>query len=479
MAIQPFTPPQFGAQQQEQQPQAKRQRGTGFTNIGKMLGANIGAGQQMGQKIGQVVGSQAGKVKEGVEKSAQQFRTGYEEAKKEGLGTIGQVGSLVGQVGEGGKIGSGISGMSEEEAKKLGEQFANVKYAGPTQIGGQIGTRASALKGLAQGALTGQRNVLGSTLGRIGPYSRGQSILDTTLLGQDIAGQQAIRAANLEAARTAAMAQQEEQVAQNLAKQAQGLLGTGQPRSSSLKSEIEGKMLEAEGKISESAKKQAQDYYSDAQRLQKLMTDINDKKFDPSKITEKDIELINRMEDFGINTEMYIDPRERFAELSKNVLADIAAKGNVTYAGQSKISKDQESALKNISLMQKKEAPKSEEFKTNLFKDTEGEVADQLLKAEQEKQILELGQPFIKEHAANRLSGKSWFTNIEDLNKYIKDLEGYVASNQYPGFTEQYKNMLPLLTGMQKRWSDTLEKEKSEQKKTTVKDYLKSLYGIK
>jgi hypothetical protein len=371
MAIQPFTPPQFSAQQQEQQPQAKRQRGTGFTNIGRMLGANIGAGQQMGQRLGEVVGSQAGKVKEGVEKSAQQFRTGYEEAKKEGLGTIGRVGGLIGQVGDEGKVqsgevGTGISGMSEEEAKKLGEQFANVKYAGPTQIGGQIGSRASALKGLAQGALTGQRNVLGSALGRTGPYSRGQSILDTALLGQDIAGQQAIRAANLEAARTAAMAQQQEQVAQNLAQQAQGLLGTGQPKSSSLKSQIEGKMLEAESGISEAAKKQAEQYYEEGSEFTKLLNKIasstTEEPLEYSELTEKQKELLE-----GGYGKLGLGNIEQMSGLTsdeKKSVLNTLTQGFARQPNVSRFEQGQREALRNLQLLGGKteEAKKTKEI---------------------------------------------------------------------------------------------------------------------
>ena len=394
MAIQPFTPPQFGAQQQNQQPQTKRQRGTGFTNISRMLDANVGAGQQMGQKIGQTIGTQAGKVKEDVARGVQQFRTGYEEAKEKGLQQIGQVGSLASQIGEGGKVGAGLSGLSEDEAKRMAKEFSDVKYGGPMELGGQFGARTGALKGLAQSVTGGQRGLIGQTLAKAGPYSRGQSILDASLLGQSQAGQEALRSASAEAMKVASQAQQEGQAAQNLAKSTQGLLGTGQEKTGSLKSDVSKKLSEASGKLQEFGKEEGEKYKDQASKTNELLNQLASGQINKlSQLTEDQKSILDTLPEYGVSELKNLKGQSK--DQLRSILKDMYGSFNLA-EGASKFTKEQESALKNLALL-----GKDEQLVKNMPK--------------------QMGEAYSKETMDKVQAGIN--TNKENLKTSITDLE--------------------------------------------------------
>lgn len=373
MAIQPFNQPQFGMQQQQQgqQPQTKRQRGTGFTNIGRMLGANVGAGQQMAQQVGKNIGAQAGQVQQGALKSQQAFKTGFEAAKEKGLEDISKVSGLAGQVGEAGQVGTNLSGMSEEEAKKLGQKFAETQYTGPMGLEGQVGQRAQSLKGLGQQALTGQRELIGSTLARRGPYTRGQSLLDVSLVGQDKAAQEALRASALEAMRTGAQAQQQEAAAKSLAEGAQALIG-GDKKTGSLKAEVESQLTKSQENLKEAATKQAEEFIQEGKKFSDALTNL---KNNPNDLSKDDIELLKKAEEFGVDLSTQVDSRH--ADLLKQTLGDISTTGNFTRAGGLYYTPEQQNALRNIQLFgqEKLNVP---EFNKNLFASTAEESAKRI-----------------------------------------------------------------------------------------------------
>lgn len=82
----------------------KKQKGTGFTNISRILKANVGAGERMGAQIGAGIGSRAKSLQEQTQAGAQQFRGQYGSARGKALEDIGKVGNIVGQVDESGYV---------------------------------------------------------------------------------------------------------------------------------------------------------------------------------------------------------------------------------------------------------------------------------------------------------------------------------------------------------------------------------------
>lgn len=71
--------PQQQGVQQQQSPVQRKQQGTGFTNVGQVVGANVGQGQKMGQQIAQnyatQVGSSLGQMNEQMQKQQQDVQS--------------------------------------------------------------------------------------------------------------------------------------------------------------------------------------------------------------------------------------------------------------------------------------------------------------------------------------------------------------------------------------------------------------------
>jgi hypothetical protein len=489
------------SQQDAELPVGRRQKGTGFTNIGRILGANIGAGEQMGQQVGRSLGLQAGQVRAGAERSAQQFRTQAEEARAKALQDISGVGQYLGAPV------TSVSELTEEQAKTAGEKLRGAKYAGPTQMTGaeSLGKKAGTLGQAAiygYGGPGGQRQLLRQSVAAPGTYTAGQSVLDQILLGQSAAGQKAVRGGAQEALGT---------------KQAVGgLLGTTAQTAKDISSEV-GKekervskgALEELSNIQETGEEQAQQFYSDAARLQELMLKAGQKDFegkpmlDPSSLTPEDLDLINRAGEFGVPvSDIFVDPRERYADLSKNILATIAGQGKTAYTGGVKLDASQLSALKNLGLITGQEPTYKESIDTNIFP-SERSAAGGAISALTDAQEKAFNELKLREainlnyYGSNRpedasISDAEYQRIISDPRKnvnIIPQLKNYdwlkeqieagnknialpLGNNRY--FTTGDLSLLrPSLAISEKN----LQQEKLAQTSTTLGDYLKRLYG--
>jgi hypothetical protein len=369
---------QFNQQQQaqdkeEMQPIGKRQRGTGFTNIGKILGANVGAGERIGGQVGKGIGSQAGQLKMGTTEAQRKFQQSREEAAGKAKEAIGQVGQYLNN-------DQGLSGLTEEQAKEAAKKFKEGTYAGPSGIQdqAQLQARSQALGGLAGTAMsgaTGERGLLRSMVAGPGMYTRGQSLLDTALLGQSEAGKRAIRSAAQQAstaARTtdAAIAGAKEQAAAT------------QKSLEKEKADVAKKTAEKLEGVEKEGGESAEQFANDINRFNTLMqaTKSIDAEGNPVykdevgnviEITDKDRELISNPEQFGLNTsDIMIDPN---SELSRSVLDQIAGLGSFTYAsGMRRYTPQQEAIAKNLALLKGETPEEYNPFETDIFK-TSGE----------------------------------------------------------------------------------------------------------
>jgi|688.fasta_scaffold00313_45 hypothetical protein len=333
-------------------PEGRRQRGTGFTNIGRILGANIGAGQQMGQQVGQALGLQAGQVRAGAERSAQQFRTQAEEARSKALQDISGVGQFLGATPA--SVPQGLAGLSEEQAKTAGEKLRGAKYAGPSKMMGAEGLqkKAGTLGEAAiygYGGPGGQRQLLRQAVAAPGTYTSGQSILDQILLGQSAAGQRAVRGGAQEALGT---------------KQAiGGLLGTTAQRAKDIESEV-GKEKERVGKgaleylsgIQEQATKQGEQFASETRRANELLADPTQfgmkmdpnlgRVYDPIK-AEEDKRIMTTLGQRGLGTGVLVDPSQ--SDYLTTVLQGLAT--GETNINAPYYQGPQQEAARNLALM--------------------------------------------------------------------------------------------------------------------------------
>jgi hypothetical protein len=294
---------------QANQPFQPRQKGTGFTNIKRVLGANVGAGQQLAGRIGAGITGQANRVRENLAKQKEQFQTGFQQSRQESLANIGSATQLTKQPGESNEQYEARMSSQTPDYSQIGQNLRSAEYTGPTgfqnpnlllnqaQTAGRLGTFSRS--GLGQGILARQYGA-----GR-GNYTSGQNILDQMFLSQDPNAQRTIQQARqnivglTEGVQGAAAAAAETAEATRL--------GVEQSKVQALQ-DIQNSLGSVVGRGSESARQ----FYSDRDRFNQLMTatkstDSNGNPVykDPSgneiTLTDRDYQLIDNPSQFGLD----------------------------------------------------------------------------------------------------------------------------------------------------------------------------------
>jgi hypothetical protein len=476
------------------------------------MGANIGAGQTMGQQLGKGIGAQAGQAKAGITQAEQKFQTAKREAEEKARSAIGAVGQY-GQDGMG-----DLSGMSEEEAKKIREQFqSGSKYTGPAGLAEerQLAARAGALQNIATGALsgpTGQAGLMRSMMTGPGTYTRGQSYLDTALIGQSEAGKRAIQSAAQQAMGAkqniaSSIASAKEQA---LAAQA----GLGEEKKKAETGAIEKlKGIQAEGT------EQAKQFLGKGERLKELLTGKdelgNDITFSPD-----DELLLSQLEEFGINPNAkFMLPTTEFGQLDKetqdyarnemaSILKEIANRGKTTFqSSMANLSEEQRNAARNLALLT---------GQTDLAKNIQETQFDKNLFNASPKAVQEMaGAKKLQEYVGNQKNIVDDVTNV--LSKYQKMQTGNIdprnitigydsairgsfvgeakrllGGDAVNKIREKYFNQFPgPFQGLaEKYYLNEVAREveklglkanqiKESAKETTLKDYLQNLYAPK
>ena len=256
----------------------KRQRGTGFTNINRILGANVGAGQRMGSAIGGQLGQQAEQVRKGIEQGQSQFEAGLKEGTSKEKQKIGAAeGAVTG-------IMQPTSTAPTVNYQDIGNALRGAEYTGPTNIQDiqQQQQRAANLASLGRlsGLSGGQEQLLRTQVAGRGRYGLGQSALDAMLLGKE--GQKQLEAARSQTGAVASQAGQSEAMAQSQAQAAQSAIEAN--KLATLQ-----KIQKEYGGIDEKGAEQAKQFVSDVNKLKKL--------FDPKNFTPEQLTKIEKGED--------------------------------------------------------------------------------------------------------------------------------------------------------------------------------------
>jgi len=294
---------------QANQPFQPRQRGTGFTNIKRVLGANVGAGQQLAGRIGAGITGQANRVRENLAKQKEQFQTGFQQSRQESLANIGSATQLTKQPGESDEQYETRMASQTPDYSQIGQNLRSAEYTGPTgfqnpnlllnqaQTAGRLGTFSRS--GLGQGILARQYGA-----GR-GNYTSGQNILDQMFLSQDPNAQRTIQQARqnvvglTEGVQGAAAAAAETAEATRL--------GVEQAKVQALQ-DIQNSLGGVVGRGSESARQ----FYSDRDRFNQLMTATKSTDSDGNTVykdssgneialTDRDYQLIDDPSKFGLD----------------------------------------------------------------------------------------------------------------------------------------------------------------------------------
>ncbi len=213
-----FIPP---SQQPQNKQNTRRERGTGFTNLKRILGANVGAGEKIGSAIGGIVGNRTNQFQTQTQSGLQNFKTKADSAMGEAKSALapGEVYSR-----EGSEIFERTPGMSDEDfntgkaaadtayrqriagletpTDEQANTFSNAAYAGPKDVENRQGLTQTgqSLRGLGSslGRSSGRFGMLKS-IAAPGPYGLGSRSLDNALLGTSKSGLSAIQEARQKA----------------------------------------------------------------------------------------------------------------------------------------------------------------------------------------------------------------------------------------------------------------------------------------
>jgi hypothetical protein len=311
----PLTQPQqtgAGDNSQLDQNRRRQQRGTGFTNINRILGANQGAGQRIGEAIGSNIGNQAGQVRQGLEQGMSQFQAGLTQGKSGADTAIQQGQALKQQSGESNDAYAKRLATGTQDFEKQGLDLQNAMYKGPNEMqnANQIQTQAMNIANLRNlaGTSSGQSQLLRSQVAQRGNYTQGQNALDQLLLGKE--GQGAIQQGRQSSAGIDQQASGAVSNAQNQASATtKAILRNKAKTTEELRNYLQGEGTAESGNITgftKYAKNQAEEYQKNARRIQELLSGKDEKGNAITSLSDNDKALLENMQGYGVeNNKIY------------------------------------------------------------------------------------------------------------------------------------------------------------------------------
>lgn len=324
---QPQNAPTMGDADQKK----KRQQGTGFANIGRILQANQGAGQQLGQKVGSTISGQAEEVRKGIESGKQQFQAGKQESVAQAGQKLNPAESLKRQENEDqAAYESRLAGL--QNAEQVGQGLREAQYTGPQTLQNEASLQAksanaAALARLAGQGASGQDMLLRNVVGGRGGYSRGESALDRLLLGRE--GQQNIQQARASASGIQGEAQRELMTAQQQAQLAQKQI---EERRKSATENIMSTLGGGENTsgLIDTAKAATAQQNKDLARIQEILrSDERD-----LKLTDEDIKLLDRAGEYGLaDTKIYTGDEAALKTSLQNLASGINQQDALKFKG--------------------------------------------------------------------------------------------------------------------------------------------------
>jgi hypothetical protein len=319
-----------------QETRGRREKGTGFTNIGKFLQANTGASGQMAQGIGQNISTKAGELQQDVNKAGTQFENQYQQQYGATLGPQGTLGQARQTIPGVSNTGINVGGMSEADASKMGTDINKAQYTGPVQYENQaqLLNRAANLNALNQ---ISQAQLLQGVGMRTGPYTMGETMFDVGLLSQDPRAEKAIQEQKEAAMQTAAQTAQQAGLAEQ---RAQALTSAVESEKSDVKKDI----LSSLAGMQQQAKLKAQNYLNQAGRIKDILVG----NISESDITAQDRAMMADLTNYGIQNVNFDTSEE---DINKQILQAISRSGNTAYSDQSSFDLQDRNVAKNLALI--------------------------------------------------------------------------------------------------------------------------------
>jgi hypothetical protein len=351
-------------------PFEKRQKGTGFTNINRILGANVGAGQQLASRIGGAISSQGQRVQQGLGQARQQFQTGFQQARQQALANIGTASSLTRQPNETDEQYEARVAAQNQDYSQIGQKLRTAEYTGPTgfenpnillsqaQSAGKLGTFTRS--GLGQGILARQY------AGGRGEYGLGQNILDQLFLGQDVNAQKALQ----QARQNVVNLEQNVQSASQLAKEASKSTQTG--IEAARNKAIEDIQKSSKGILSR-GKEGAEQFNKQMQSLKNLLMGVDEAGNPITNITPEQQDLLNKIDQYGIqNASLYLGRGNINQSEIDSILSQVASGMVLNPANALNLTDVQRQAAINLAQLQNDPSLQQQmlqnKFDTNVFK---------------------------------------------------------------------------------------------------------------
>lgn len=199
----------------------QQQKGSGFVNLNKILQANVG--NKLGETVSGGLNQGTQQVQQGLGQVKNQF---LQESDKGNLATVGNQQAVSDALKN---IAAGQSAVTDDQVKQFGT-FLGGQYGGPKELDTtktlQLGNKAQEVQGLGQSLMGGaDKTRLLQTFAGKGPYSAGQTRLDSLLLGQGPNAKQQLAQARQSTRGLTQQIGKEQDIAQQI-----GQLRTGQAR---------------------------------------------------------------------------------------------------------------------------------------------------------------------------------------------------------------------------------------------------------
>ncbi len=416
------------------------QRGSGFSNINRILDANQGAGQKMGQQIGGQLTNQANSVREGIQSSQNQFNTQKNQAAGVAQNAIGAGQGLI--QGKGAGVPSNETNdqysarlsQSTPNYSQIGQDLRAAQYNGPMGLQNaqklQSQAATTAALGRLAGNTEGQTELLKSMVARPGQYNQGQSALDSLLLGQS--GQKAIQAGRQPLVGLQDKAMGATSMAEN---QANALkTGIANNKAQTL-SDLQNAVTGDKGLMAQ-AKTQADQYNKDSSDLSSILAGTYDTSTPEGK--QRAAALVDKMGDFGLDSNYSLYDKD--PDSVKKLVGQLAATRQ--NGGTAKYTDNQSAAGQNLASVLADQTLgntiKNNKFNTDVFgnEDTAFNTLNQNRNYDTEtKNILTGGADTLHTMKQNMTSGLpgDLQKEVEGINSGPDEVYYDSNGNQLPG----------------------------------------------
>lgn len=398
-----------------QENRRRQQRGTGFTNIDRILGANQGAGQKIGESLGGSLSNQAGQVKQQINQGQSDFQAGMQQGSQNANSAIQTGKSIQKNLGETPEAyAARLAQANQAQLETQGANLQNARYSGPEGItdASRIQSQAGNVGALGKlaGTNAGQSQLLRSQIADRGKYTQGENALDQLLLAKE--GQKAIQQGR---AAVGGLNQQAIGAVQNAQNQAAANASSIENNKVKILHDLQNQLSGDEGFISQ-AKKQSDDYNKNAKRISEILLGKMDDGSDLSQLSDSDKDLLDHMQEYGIDPQMIYDKDKASADQGVKTLGSSVLQN---FGGQRYIG-DQSVAAQNLaSFLQQKDTRdqiSKNKFDTDLFSgDQKAIFGDNEGKAKYDFETRDILQNYANQLKTSEEEAKGNYKRLQDV----------------------------------------------------------------